>query len=177
MTHPKHSWNKLSSSLASNEGRPTDQSCAAANPNRATPTQIPLRGTREPFAWVRGSVTYGVLRRESTVRRDFRPSGLRFGVPAGKMNDLLKPVLSHIVCDCDSSIHHTSHWQRFHPPYTYTIPHDRASARSSPFDPKALPAISGAPYRIDTSHLLSSQLWLIDKSRARTKCMKHKHQY
>lgn len=68
VTHPKHSWNKLSFSLASNEGGPTDQSCAAASPNRATPTQILLRGTRGPFAWVRGSVTCGVQRRESTVR-------------------------------------------------------------------------------------------------------------
>lgn len=89
------------------------------------------------------------------VRRDFRPRTLRSGVLGGKMNDLLKPALFRIVFDCDSSISHTSRWQRFHLPYTSIISHDRASARSSPFDPTVLPAISGAPYRIDTSHLLS----------------------
>ena len=118
------------------------------------------------------AASYGAKAR--CVRRDFRPSALRFGVPAGKMNDLLKPALFRILCDYDLNISHTSRWQRFRPPYTSIIPHEQASG---PFDPKALPTISGAPYRIDTSHLLSSQLWLIDKSRARTKCMKHKHQY
>ena len=50
------------------------------------------------------AASYGAKAR--CVRRDFRPSALRFGVPAGKMNDLLKPALFRILCDCDLNIPH-----------------------------------------------------------------------